>query len=107
MIKVTAYIPVAKLPTYSIGEIIRTLTIVAGGATHTQAHGDWQAPDGQMVSEPITLVSWLVPDGAAPGKAFSANLNRFVAELHASGEQSVLVEKTHNVAVEYHERETA
>ena len=102
MNKVTVYIPTAKLDLYHVGEVVRTLTLIAGGRTETPSHGHWQAPAGELVSEPITQVSFLRDDGGmyadestlAKNVAFAGNLDRLVRELHDSGEQSVLIERT-------------
>lgn len=103
MHKVTVYIPTAKLGLYHVGEVVRTLTLIAGGRTETASFGHWQAgpPTFEMVSEPITQVSFLETFGTDRVVSFKANLDRLVRELHKSGEQSVLIERT-EVEAEFH-----
>jgi hypothetical protein len=56
--------------------------------TAYSARGEWVAPNGELVDEPVEVREYIVQDNALA--AFEAGLQRTIRELKGLGEESVL-----------------
>ena len=88
---ITLYVPTSVRDAYHVNDYINTLRLISGGMTEQMTDGSWIGDRG-VVTEPVKLIRYIVPDYSTRNRAIDSVLENLAAEMHELGEDSVLVE---------------
>jgi hypothetical protein len=109
--RITIYVPHPpdKPDHYTLpAQVAKMLTEAAGGATVTEGQGYWKNDEGQLIVEPVSLVTaWYEPDDDDPtpysvfvrNEAVAMALEDAYDLLKSVGEQSVAIETEEGMVI--------